>query len=314
MTRNCSYKRYIFFSDLHGNYYALQQFYDYLCKLSGKTKLYFLGDLIGYYKFDPRVIEIFDKMFTDFDLEIVLGNHDAKFLNKYFNTSFKTNCNVPLLGDILINKNLRTKIKEILKTAKIINKIKVGNHEITMSHGGVSDPLNKYYYSDLSFLSGGEEKFVGKMTYVFGHTHRYFMHKDKNNLFINIGSLGMPRNEDICGSFLEMNLSSFEIKKIMYNLDLQFEYNDNLPNHIKNRVYFGKSSNHIEKNLTPFSNSEIEIFNSLGRKTLFFKRLIFIDNEIKILKFKNTYLKIDSNAEREYSNINPLMEELYEKI
>jgi len=310
-----NYKRYIFFSDLHGNYHALKNFYEYLRNLKEKTKVYFLGDLVGYYEFDLRIIEIFYKMISEFDLVLILGNHDAKLLNTYFYTSFNADCPIPLYGDILINGSMRKQIKDLLGLSKITEQTKIFNRNTIISHGGITDPLNDYYYPDLKFLDYNQKKFEKNTDYIFGHTHHYFLHKDNNHRrFINVGSLGMPRNQEVYGSFLEIKPDTIEIKKIKYDLDSQFEDNKKLPNSIKNRVYFGENSKYADENLEAFNSLELDIFNKWKLNNKIFKRLVVINKETKILKLMDGYLRIEKNVEKKYDNIDSLVGGLNDEI
>lgn len=301
------YKRYIFFSDLHSNYYALRFFYDYLQKLED-TKVFFLGDLVGYYDFDSRIIPLFNKMISEYNLELILGNHDAKFLNEFFNHSYKVNCTIPFNGRILRDPDMRRAIRELLQLSKLTEEVMIFNKRTILSHGGISDPLNDYYYPDLKFLNNKSNKYEENVDYIFGHTHHCFLHSDanKNVRFINIGSLGMTRNKDLYGSFLEIDSNTTEIKRLPYNLDFQFDANLNLPNNIKNRIYFGGNSRFIEENLENFNSVETIKLNKIKFNIICFKKMIVIYN-IKILKTCDGYLLLMENKEEKYKNLDLLI-------
>ncbi|XID91096.1 metallophosphoesterase family protein [Paenibacillaceae bacterium WGS1546] len=308
--------RYIFFSDLHSNYYALKQFNNYLKEYDDheNIKLFFLGDLVGYYEFDFRIITIFHEMLNKYNLTLLLGNHDAKFLNMYFNTSYTVNCKINLSGKILYDHNMRHEIKELLQLSKLTEVSFIYNRKTIISHGGISDPLNDYYYPDLKFTETHNRIFDNDTDYIFGHTHHCFVYNDeqKNNRFINIGSLGMPRNKEVFGSILEITHKGIEIKKIAYNLDLQFEANVELPNKIKNRVYFGGNSKFIEESLEEFNQDEVNQFKLINTNVIYFKKLILIDNKTKVLKVKDGYLLIQEKLESKFRNLDFLKEIEYE--
>ncbi len=213
---NKDYRRYLFFSDLHSNYFALENFYRYIRKKTKKTKIFFLGDLIGYNNFNPKIIEIFWKLVNQYDATLLMGNHDAKFLNIYFNASYDINCNIPLSGKIVESRVLQKEVRKIIKLCKITEKIQIFNRETILSHGGISSPLKDYYYPDLKFLNTKKKYFGKNSDYIFGHAHHPFIHIDNktNNRFINVGSLGMARNGKKYGSFLEITKDNTEIKKI----------------------------------------------------------------------------------------------------
>lgn len=58
-------------SDIHGNHYALQEVLK-VAKIEGIEKLLVLGDIVGYYYHPEIVLE----MLSDWDCEIIKGNHE----------------------------------------------------------------------------------------------------------------------------------------------------------------------------------------------------------------------------------------------
>lgn len=308
------YKNFVFFSDLHSNYYALKQMYQYLKRLNENTKVFFLGDLLGYYEFDARIIDIFHKMLSEYGLTLILGNHDAKFLNTYFNTTYKIDCMIPSCGKISRDRGIRKEIKELLQLSKMTEEVMIFDRKTVISHGGIVDPLNAYYYPDLEFMQNNEHE--KNTDYVFGHTHHYFIYTDikTNSRFFNVGSLGMPRNKEVFGSYLEIRPNAIEIKKIAYDLDLQFEANNNLINTIRNRVYFAGNSKFIEENLDNFDVLEVNRFNKFKSSVIYFKKLILIDGRIKVLKIDSGYILIIENMEKKYNNLELLVKELENEV
>ena len=63
-----------------------------------RVNIVFLGDLVGYYSVDPRMLALFEEMIEHYNLKLLLGNHDAKFLNTYFGADYQVNCEIPFYG------------------------------------------------------------------------------------------------------------------------------------------------------------------------------------------------------------------------
>jgi predicted phosphodiesterase len=64
-------------------------------------------------------------------------------------------------------------------------------------HGSPSDPTYGYVYpdTDLSSFAGFEADVI-----FMGHTHRPFVRRNGDYLFVNVGSCGLPRDGDPRGS------------------------------------------------------------------------------------------------------------------
>jgi len=307
-----NYEKYIFFSDLHSNYHALKSFYNYLESLEKKTKVFFLGDLIGYYKFDSRILDIFEKMLTDYQLSLILGNHDAKFLNQYYGMSYEINCQIPINEENLNDTGIRNRIRGILLQAEKTREISIFDRNTILSHGGIWDPLNAYCYPDLMFLKRNNYQYTQSTNYIFGHSHYSFIFRDIENdtNIINIGSIGMPRDNSVYGNVLEIDSASLEMKTIEYNLDMQFESNINLQNDIRNRVFFGGNSSSLNRDLLCFDSKDKEIIKMLKTTKTIFSRMILFRNNVKIVKTNDCYLLLINRNEKKYENLKTLIKEL----
>ncbi|WP_027624887.1 metallophosphoesterase family protein [Clostridium lundense] len=268
--------RHIIFSDLHNNYFALREFYKYLLSISDEIKLYFLGDIIGYYKFDVRIIELLKVMINKWNMDICIGNHDAAFFNHLGLTEFKIKFSNSLNETIKSNYKHKKKIMELFSNINFNQlDIKINTMHYTLSHGGISDIINDYFYPDLSFIKWSNYKFRSGMNYICGHTHRPFIKTVKDNIFINVGSLGMPRDGDPRMCFLEINNNNLQIMRRFYNMDLLYDYNFNLNNNIRNRIYMGGNSKYIHLNLLSLNEEKIYV-ESIFNNVFFFDRCIYV--------------------------------------
>ena len=191
-----------FISDIHGNYPALQAVLSELDKLNCK-KLYFLGDVTGYY---CMVNECMDAL-RERNVECILGNHDYYILN-----------NEKCPRSYTVNKCLdfqRTVIREDnfkwLRTFR--NQIKVD--DISMVHGGWNDYLDEYI-SDFSFL----DKKEGFSFFFSGHTHVQIERKGQYGRYYNPGSVGQPRDRDSRAAYAYMDdKKKVHLKRVEYDID-----------------------------------------------------------------------------------------------
>ncbi len=286
--------KYIIFSDLHNNYFALEEFYNYLLEVPYEFKLYFLGDIIGYYKFDIRAIELLKTMIDKWNMNICIGNHDAAFFNYLGLTKFKINYSKSLEETVIFNVKYKEKVMEIfskigLREAKILINDKVH----ILSHGGISDIINDYFYPDLNFIKLNKYKFTPNVNYICGHTHRPFVKKVESNTFINVGSLGMPRDGDPRMCFLEIDNGRFNIIRKFYNMDSLYNYNYEMSNNLKNRIYMGGKSKYIDSELLDINEEKNNMEQSFLEYSYFRKAIYVFYNNcfFQILKIKQNGIK-----------------------
>jgi predicted phosphodiesterase len=173
------------FSDVHGNRPALETFISKI-KDIGATTSVFLGDAIGYIP-DPTVLSLLLSIET---LEFcVLGNHEqAYFENKSVPSVYK-NCYSIAMSEV-----------------PGIVKDKIGNWPTMVSqsfdenkclfvHGTIENPTTGYCYPD-SEIHESEFDFV-----FMGNTHRPFVRRAGSTTYVNVGSIGLPRDDGRFASF-----------------------------------------------------------------------------------------------------------------
>jgi len=313
----------IFFSDIHNNYFAVKAFFQYLeDKNFDDIELYFLGDVFGYLKFDERIINSFIKMNKKFNIKMIVGNHDGVLLNYWGKTNLNINISNALVETVEKNKEYKVDIMRLLNKVNLKEMIiSINGKSTIVSHAGISDIYNDYYYADRKFIEKYKKYFKLNTDYIFGHTHRPFIIENCSNRFINVGSLGLPRDNDPRLSFLIIDENNTWIERLFYQLDKAYEYNVNLKNSIKNRIYFGGNSHYIGYNLLDLSDKHkliMENFNEYNQ----FKRAVYITQDKSLyqifkLKIKNTnqfLLKTSKNEIVANSIFDVIRRIKYEKI
>lgn len=223
--------KYVFFSDIHGNYYALEKFLVEL-ELIGPDKCFFLGDIFGYY-YDQNAI--INALRNRQDLICLLGNHDKYFLDilenkicpdtlisKYGN-SYKDIVSKISLNNIEFVKNLPQELE-----------IRSEGLKIGLFHGTPDNPLNGRLYPDTIIQ---DPEVYKKYDYVIlGHTHHKHVRKLGTTTIINPGSLGQQRDGKGCSyvililpeGIVEYRQINFDIDKLVFDIHKNDGYNDNL--------------------------------------------------------------------------------------
>lgn len=175
------------FSDVHGNFSALQMAIEYSNEL-GISKYISLGDLIDYNPYNNEVLELIKTNKNNF-ISLIKGNHDRiNVKNNEFKSSFFDFLIEPKLGKMLLD------LPEI-------DIIKINNQKILLCHS------NPYSFDPLYLFDNGQkfnnslfEFFFSSIAningFFFGHTHylTYYEFKEKKQFAFNPGSLGVSRD------------------------------------------------------------------------------------------------------------------------
>ena len=194
-------------SDAHGNSIDLLQAIE-TAKNYGATKIYFLGDSLGYIPTTDALNVIMDNKLAIISLR---GNHE----------------------DDLVSKSTRTHSDQIKKHTDILKMLTVkqlnyihslpnyiedtfSNMKVLFIHGSPSDFVRGYFYSDSTF----DDKFNHhQYDYIFmGNTHIPFIRRERDCTLVNVGSVGLPRDDGRYGSFALFYPEKRSVKIIRYRL------------------------------------------------------------------------------------------------
>ena len=215
--------RCLVFSDIHGNVESLNA----LLNDAGKVDQYWcLGDIVG---FGPNPEECINILRELENLLCVKGNHDWMVVNNIDMREFSEKVHFSTLWtrDHISSDNLN-----------FLNEFpeKVVEGEFTLVHGSPRDPIWEYINSS-STASENFEYFHTQYCLI-GHTHipRIFQEGIKENqllnitidkpikldndrLFINPGSIGLPRDGDMraCYMILDTYSNIVEFRRVPYS-------------------------------------------------------------------------------------------------
>lgn len=171
------------FSDIHGNISFFEAFLRD-AQAEKVEKYVFLGDAVSYYPFGRDVI----RTLRSIGAHCVEGNHDSM-----------------LRGEFPIPENhepvyqLRKTMAEIspdelayVKSWPEIIQETCSGKRVTFVHGSPLNHLKGYTYidSELALYDSPEDDIV-----FCGHTHRPWIRQNPHTLMVNVGSVGLPRDE-----------------------------------------------------------------------------------------------------------------------
>lgn len=207
--------RYVVFSDVHGNAYALKKMLNDLKSQSNIDGYIFCGDIAGYYYGQIQVIDVFKKLNN---LIIVKGNHDC-MLEKAIRDRNCLNELASKYGNSYLKlENLSQDYLDYLKKTPDHKNIIIDNKRIGIFHGIPNNRLNGRYYPDTALDMA---QFMEFDVVFLGHTHYRMEKKIGRTRIINPGSLGQPRDGKGCSyCIFDFNAMNCDFKTI------DFEYNE----------------------------------------------------------------------------------------
>lgn len=211
----------IFFSDIHGNKYALTSFLKE-CKELKPDLIIFCGDVFGYYYYQNEIIDIFRKN----SFITLLGNHDQYFLD-ILDGNIDSEHLISKYGNSY--KDIKHKISDdnvnFIKTLKSKFELEIDGYKIGVFHGSPTDYLNGRIYPDTEINTIKDYTCYDYV--ILGHTHHKMEKKIGSTIILNPGSIGQQRDGKGCSYLVldtktgvyEFKLISFDIDKLIYDID-----------------------------------------------------------------------------------------------
>ena len=208
-------------SDIHGNIFALKEVLKEIKKLR-INKIFFLGDILGYYYDADRCIDLLIKN----KVKSLYGNHEKLFLRAIKNKKLLIKLSKKYGVSI---KNFKLKLKENhlrwLKNLPKTIKFEYNNHRILFCHGS---PWSVYEYLYQENIKKKLKK-INKINYnllFVGNTHIQNKSKLKNVDIINPGSVGQPRKKgsgDSQWCYYDLSLDRVFFKNTSYDKSKLFQ-------------------------------------------------------------------------------------------
>ena len=174
----------------------------------GIDKYICLGDLCNYYPDNKKVIDFLKEN----KINCVLGNHDEFYLpNKQLSVEKKVAYNF----DETLSESKST--LDFLKNLPKKYELKVNNKYILFCHASPSDLIYTYVYPDTELKA--YESIPYDLVFM-GHTHRQFLREEKNKIFCNVGSIGLPRDNGSLMGFAVLDTDTMEVLLYRKKIDV----------------------------------------------------------------------------------------------
>tara|TARA_B110000046_G_scaffold112510_1_gene119669 strand:+ start:705 stop:1415 length:711 start_codon:yes stop_codon:yes gene_type:complete len=197
------------FSDIHGNYIALEAFVEIL-KSKKVDKLICLGDSIGYYPESEKVLSKLKNM----EVYSLLGNHEYYLLNRK-----KINAEKVRVYNFENNwKSISESNVDFIKNMPVSITLDVDGLELLFVHGSYNDSTFGYLYKDKI-----DEQQVSEQNFSIcfcGHTHHSYVKQFDEKIIVNVGSIGLPRDIGNQGSFVvyDTNQKTINLERFKINV------------------------------------------------------------------------------------------------
>lgn len=181
----------MFFSDIHGNSYAFEEFLKQSKELE-IDQYVFLGDVFGYYYGQNQIIDALRSMKNVY---AVKGNHDQYYLELY-STAKNEDQLVKKYGNSYdgIKNRISSENRKYMERLPEYGVIHAEQKTIGIVHGSLKNPLHGRIYPDTELV---ENDGYGAYDYVIhGHTHYRMIRQIGSTTIINPGSIGQPRDKN----------------------------------------------------------------------------------------------------------------------
>ncbi len=204
--------------DIHSNLPALEAVLEDLSS-QGINQVYCVGDLVGYGPKPNEVIEIIKAK----RIVTVMGNYDdaVAFNLPVCGCNYKSDAE-RRRGEMSLSwtkAKLTQENRAFLQELPEELSVSLGNRHLLLFHGSPR-ALNEYLY-DFDDVEVFRDIIINYPAdiYIFGHTHMPYIKKISDKLFINAGSVGLPKdgNPEACYAIVEISAETkVTFKRVSY--------------------------------------------------------------------------------------------------
>jgi putative phosphoesterase len=200
--------RVAFLSDVHGNALALDACLAH-ARAAGADAVYFLGDAVGYL---PAAREVLDRLAAE-GIPCQRGNHERMLLAP---------------GEVPPEREEAYRLGEaraqlggedLRRVAAWPDRreLAVGGRSLLLVHGSPAAPLDGYVYPDTALAPFHDLPYDAV---VMGHTHRPFVRPSGGKVFVNAGSVGLPRDRGDLAAFALYDDRAHRFETVRVPLDV----------------------------------------------------------------------------------------------
>ncbi len=197
--------RILLVADIHSNWPALQAVQE------AHDVCLFLGDAVDYGLDPGPCIEWLRTKAT----YAVRGNHDhgvAQFVTVQGKAGYRY---LTTVTRAITQEKISAADRRYLGTLPITRHLTLDNTNFLLVHATPRDPLDEYAQPDLDFWTQRLKNVQGTVVCV-GHTHNPYVLEVGDNLVVNPGSVGQPRDGDPRASYAVIDDHRVELKRIEY--------------------------------------------------------------------------------------------------
>ena len=209
------------FSDIHGNIAALESVLADIAARAVDTT-YCLGDLVGYAPFPNEVINRMRVLATP----TIMGNYDdgVGFERDDCGCAYRE-AEERRRGDQSLawtKAHVTAENKAFLRTLKPEIRFEVDGRRVLLVHGSPRK-MNEYLFEDRP-LSSFQRLAASSNAdiIVYGHTHKPYTKVVDDVLFLNVGSVGKPKDGDwrACYTVLDVAVPSAQVIRVEYDISM----------------------------------------------------------------------------------------------
>jgi predicted phosphodiesterase len=197
-------------SDVHGNLVALEACLAALERL-GVAEVHFLGDAVGYF---PDEIAVIERLVSEMS-GCQQGNHEALLLAPTANSEKLED--VYRLGAAR-NRLRATQHWQTIERWPLRREIRPGGRTMLLVHGSPADPLFGYVYPDTDLAPYAA---VSQDCVVMANTHHPSVRDHAGRRFVNVGSVGLPRDQGNLAAFAIYDTEEDAFRIIRIPLDIE---------------------------------------------------------------------------------------------
>ncbi len=196
-------------SDAHGHIggFDLAQ---RMMEKAGASSLYFLGDAIGYIP-GTGVVK---RLMSARHVKAIAGNHEAMMLSG--EPLEKNRAAVYQFEKVLAE--LKPDELAFLRSLPTKRRLTHRGLRMLFVHGKPDDPTYGYVYPDTDLTPFRE---IDADVVFMGNTHHPFVRTENRRLFVNVGSCGLPRDEDPRGCACLFDTVRQEASMVRYSISAE---------------------------------------------------------------------------------------------
>jgi putative phosphoesterase len=207
------------FSDVHANLPALEAVLDHIHEQSF-DRVYCLGDLVGYAPFPNEVVERIQRE----RIPTIMGNYDdgVGFERDDCGCAYRE-ADEKQRGDRSLawtRAHTTSAIKEFLRSLQAQIRFDADGRRVLLVHGSPRK-INEYLFEDRpvsSFQRLAASSDADVIAY--GHTHKPYVKVVENVLFLNVGSVGKPKDGDWRACYAVFDTATLDVQFVRVAYDI----------------------------------------------------------------------------------------------